>query len=143
MDSSLPNSNLLEVTNLKMYFPITRGLFRRKVGEVKAVDDVSFHIRKGETMGLVGESGCGKTTVGRCILRIYQPTGGKINFNGQDISKLPENNLNILRRQMQLIFQDPYASLDPRQSAGSIVGEPLLVHQINSRNHEYQNRLKS
>jgi ABC-type oligopeptide transport system ATPase subunit len=126
-----------------MYFPITRGLFRRKVGEVKAVDDVSFHIRKGETMGLVGESGCGKTTVGRCILRIYQPTGGKINFNGQDISKLPENNLNILRRQMQLIFQDPYASLDPRQSAGSIVGEPLLVHQINSRNHEYQNRLKS
>jgi len=129
-----PTENVIEVKNLKMYFPITRGLLRRKVGEVKAVDDVSFSIRKNETLGLVGESGCGKTTAGRCILRLYKPTSGNIIFNGTDISKMPERQIRPLRSQVGAIFQDPYGSLNPRQTARTIVGMPLIVHGMIRRN---------
>ncbi len=121
---------MVEVKNLKMYFPITRGLLRRKVADVKAVDDVSFEIRRHETLGLVGESGCGKTTVGRCILRLYQPTSGSIIFAGHDISKMPERKIKPYRKDMGMIFQDPFGSLNPRQSAGGIVGDPLIVHNM-------------
>ena len=121
---------ILDVTDLKMYFPVTRGLLRRKVADVKAVDGVSFKLLKDETLGLVGESGCGKTTIGRCVLGLYRPTEGKVLFDNEDIAALPEKKLREIRRHMALIFQDPYSSLDPRQSAGSIVGEPLKIHQI-------------
>jgi len=141
VESSIDNT-LVEVKNLKMYFPVTQGLLRRKVGDVKAVDDVSFKIKRGETLGLVGESGCGKTTVGRCILRIYQPTSGQIILEGQDITRLPWNKVRGLRRQMQLVFQDPYGSLDPRQSAGSIVGEPLKIHHFYHDPREYNKRVE-
>jgi oligopeptide/dipeptide ABC transporter ATP-binding protein len=113
-----------------MYFPITRGLLRRKVAEIKAIDDISFTIKKNETLGLVGESGCGKTTTGRCVLRLYQPTSGTISFSGTDISTLPERKIKPFRRNMGAIFQDPFGSLNPRQTAGSIVGDPLKVHQM-------------
>ena len=132
---------LLEVNNLKMYFPVTQGIFRRKVGDVKAVDDVTFKIRRGETVGLVGESGCGKTTVGRCILRIYKPTAGQIIFDGQDISNLPLSKVRSIRQKIQLVFQDPYGSLDPRQSAGSIVGESLKIHHLYQDKEEYKKRV--
>jgi peptide/nickel transport system ATP-binding protein len=115
-------------------------LRRRKVAEVRAVDDVSFTIKRGETLGLVGESGCGKTTIGRCILRVYRPTSGQIFFRGGEISSLTEERIRPLRREMQLIFQDPFSSLNPRQSAGSIVGEPLKIHQ-GVRGKEYQKRV--
>jgi peptide/nickel transport system ATP-binding protein len=138
----LPKANtLLEVNNLRMYFPVTQGIFRRKVGEVKAVDDVSFKIRKGEVMGIVGESGCGKTTIGRCILRIHRPTTGHIIFKDQDIADIPSDKVRDLRRQIQLIFQDPYSSLDPRQSAGSIVGEALKIHRLCRNKEELGNRV--
>ena len=141
MESS-PDNSLLEIKNLKMYFPVTQGIFRRKVGDVKAVDDVSFNIKKGETLGLVGESGCGKTTVGRCILRIYRPTDGQIFFKEQDITNLSLSKVKALRREIQLIFQDPYGSLDPRQSAGSIVGEAIKIHRLCSNKQEYDDRVK-
>jgi peptide/nickel transport system ATP-binding protein len=132
---------IVDVKNLKMYFPVTRGLMRRKVGDVKAVDGVSFKIKRGETLGLVGESGCGKTTVGRCILRLYRPSAGQIIFEGQDISYLPERKIRPLRCGMGTIFQDPFGSLDPRQSAGSIVGEALKVHHVVGSNHDYEERV--
>lgn len=135
-------ANIVEVTDLKMYFPVTRGLLRRKVADVKAVDDVSFHIKRGEVLGLVGESGSGKTTIGRCILRLYQPTSGQIIFQGQDISRLPEDKIRPLRRKMSLIFQDPFGSLNPRQSAGSIVGEPLIIHKLVKNDLERQERVE-
>jgi peptide/nickel transport system ATP-binding protein len=137
----LSDNTLLEVKNLKMYFPVTKGLLKKTVANVKAVDDVSFSIRKGETLGLVGESGCGKTTVARCILRLYRPTAGEVIFEGQDISSWPKNRIRPLRQKIQLIFQDPYSSLDPRQSAGNIVGEPLRIHQLTKNNDEYKQRL--
>jgi oligopeptide/dipeptide ABC transporter ATP-binding protein len=121
---------ILDVKDLKMHFPITRGLLRKKVADVKAVDGVSFSLKKGETLGLVGESGCGKTTVGRCILRLYRPTGGEILFRGEDILSASEQRIREIRGKMAPIFQDPYGSLDPRQNAGSIVGEPLRIHSI-------------
>ena len=124
-----------------MYFPVTKGLLKKVVANVKAVDDVSFTIKRGETLGLVGESGCGKTTVARCILRLYRPTAGQIIFEGQDISSWPKKKIRPLRQKMQLIFQDPYSSLDPRQSAGNIVGEPLTIHQLTKNNDEYKQRL--
>lgn len=127
------STNVVEVVNLKMYFPITRGLMRRRIGEIKAVDDVSFSIKQNETLGLVGESGCGKTTTGRCILRIYKPTSGQIVFNGTDISGMKENQLRPFRSDMGAIFQDPYGSLNPRQTARTIVGMPLIVHGIKSK----------
>jgi len=131
---------LVDVKDLKMYFPVTRGILRRKVADVKAVDGISFKIRRGETLGLVGESGCGKTTTGRCVLRLHRPTEGQILFEGQDISRWPENKIRPLRRKMSLIFQDPYGSLNPRQSAGSIVGEPLKIHHLINHS-DYEERV--
>jgi len=123
-------NNLLEIKNLKMYFPITKGLLLRKIGDIKAVDDISFYIKKNETLGLVGESGCGKTTTGRCILRLYQPTSGKILFDGADISSISNKELRPFRSNMGAIFQDPYGSLNPRQTARTIAGMPLIVHSM-------------
>ena len=121
---------LLKVEDLKMYFPVNAGVFQRRVADVKAVDGVSFYIKKGETLGLVGESGCGKTTTGRCILQLYEPTSGKVLFQEKDLTKIKRGEMRKMRRDMQLIFQDPYASLDPRMNAGNIVGEPLVVHDL-------------
>jgi oligopeptide transport system ATP-binding protein len=121
---------LIEVKNLRMFFPVLAGVLRRKVADVRAVDDISFYIKKGETLGLVGESGCGKTTTGRCILQLYQISSGEVYFEGQDLTKLKGESLRRMRRNMQLIFQDPYASLDPRMTCGDIIGEPLLVHNL-------------
>ncbi|HSK14804.1 MAG TPA: oligopeptide/dipeptide ABC transporter ATP-binding protein [Gaiellaceae bacterium] len=125
---------LVDVENLRVWFPIKSGIFLdRHVGDIKAVDDVSIRITRGETLGLVGESGCGKSTMGRAILRLYEPTGGRILFDGQDITHLKETELRPLRRRMQMIFQDPFASLNPRHSVGRIVSEPLRVHGITKR----------
>jgi peptide/nickel transport system ATP-binding protein len=125
---------LVELENLKVYFPIKSGIvLDRHVGDIRAVDDVSLTIRRGETLGLVGESGCGKSTVGRTILRLYKPTAGRILFEGRDISQLGENDLRPLRRRMQMVFQDPYASLNPRHSVGRIIGEPLRSHGLATR----------
>jgi peptide/nickel transport system ATP-binding protein len=140
--SPATNDTFVEVKNLKMYFPLTKGLLRRERAGVKAVDDVSFKIKRNGTMSLVGESGSGKTTTGRCILRIYHPTAGRIIFDGQDITQLREGKIKPLRRKMQLIFQDPYSSLDPRQTAGSIVGEPLKIHNLVSTKAEYRERVE-
>ncbi len=136
------NEAILDIEDLKMYFPVTRGLLRRKVADVKAVDGVTFKLKRGETLGLVGESGCGKTTIGRCVLRLYQPTGGQVLFEGEDISSLPESEMRRIRSNMALIFQDPYSSLDPRQSAGSIVGEPLKIHHWVGSQSEYKDRVE-
>jgi oligopeptide/dipeptide ABC transporter ATP-binding protein len=124
------NGSLLIVENLKTFFPIKKGLFRRTVGHVKAVDDVSFGIPKGKTLGLVGESGCGKTTVGRTVLRLIPATEGKVTFNGENVFAQSAAAMRQLRRHMQLIFQDPYGSLNPRLTVGNIVGEALSVHGI-------------
>ena len=122
---------LLEVRNLKMHFPVGSGFLSRKpVGYVKAVDDVSFTVKRGETLGLVGESGCGKTTTGRCILQLYKPTAGQVIFDGQDLTQLGSKGMRAKRREMQVIFQDPYSSLNPRMTAGNIIGEPLIVHGL-------------
>jgi oligopeptide/dipeptide ABC transporter ATP-binding protein len=120
--------NVLEVEDLKTYFPVRKGLLRRAVGHVHAVDGVSFAIGAGETLGLVGESGCGKTTVGRTVLRLIEPTAGVIRLGGRDITRLRRAELRPLRREMQIIFQDPFSSLNPRMRAGDIVGEPFKVH---------------
>jgi oligopeptide transport system ATP-binding protein len=124
------NEILVKVENLKKYFPITRGVFQRHVGDIKAVDGVSFFVRRSETLGLVGESGCGKTTTGRTLLQLYRPTSGEVYFEGQDLSVTKGEQLRQMRRRMQMIFQDPYASLNPRMTIGSIIGEPLEVHNI-------------
>lgn len=121
---------LLEVKELKKYFPITKGILSRVVGRVHAVDNVSFSIRPGETFGLVGESGCGKTTTGRLILRLIEPTSGEIIFDGRDINRLGPMELRRMRREMQIVFQDPMASLNPRMTVGDLVGEPLEVHNV-------------
>jgi peptide/nickel transport system ATP-binding protein len=136
------NNAILDINELKMYFPVLRGLLRRKVADVKAVDGVSFKLKQGETMGLVGESGCGKTTIGRCVLGLYKPTEGQIMFEGEDIAKYTEKKLRRIRSKMALIFQDPYSSLDPRQSAGSIVGEPLKIHNMVTAKSEFDSRVE-
>lgn len=125
---------LLVVKNLKKYFPIKEGLlFDRTVDYVRAVDDVSFEIRQGETMGLVGESGSGKSTTGYCVLELLKPTSGSVRFDGEELTTMPRNELRRMRREMQIVFQDPYSSLNPRMTIGDIVGEPLLVHKIGDR----------
>ena len=134
MTSANGSGPLVELEHLKVYFPIKSGvLLDRHVGDIRAVDDVSLQIKRGETVGLVGESGCGKSTVGRAILRLYKPTAGRILFEGRDISELGENELRPLRRRMQMVFQDPYASLNPRHSVGRIISEPLRTHGLASR----------
>ncbi len=131
MRDAAGNLPLVEVRGLAMHFPITEGvLVSRKVGDVKAVDGIDFSISRGETLGLVGESGCGKTTTGRCILRLEKPTRGQILYDGQDISRLPAKDLVGLRRRMQVIFQDPYSSLNPRMRVGDIIAEPIRVHGL-------------
>ncbi|RPI15443.1 MAG: ATP-binding cassette domain-containing protein [Ignavibacteriae bacterium] len=121
---------LLDVKNLKKYFPIKRGLFSKTIGHVKAVDDVTFTINKGETLGLVGESGCGKTTIGRALLRLIEPTDGTVIFEGKDVTKMNANDLKVIRKQMQIIFQDPYSSLNPRMTVGGMITEILKYHKI-------------
>jgi oligopeptide/dipeptide ABC transporter ATP-binding protein len=130
MEGTNAASPLLDVKDLYKYFPIHAGLFSRHVGDVKAVDGVSFSIDSGETLGLVGESGSGKTTIGRLVLRLLQETSGEIFFNGRDVTKMSRGDLRRLRREMQIIFQDPFASLNPRMTVGDIVGEPLQIHGI-------------
>ncbi len=130
MDSQV-SAPLLEVRGLRMHFAVTEGVLRRRsIGEVKAVDGIDFTIRRGETLGLVGESGCGKTTTGRCILRLEQPTSGEILYDGTDLAKLDRKALMAMRRRIQVIFQDPYSSLNPRMKVGEIIAEPMKVHGI-------------
>ena len=132
--SQVVDDPLVEIEDLRVWFKVTSGIvLDRHVGDVKAVDGVSFSIARGETVGLVGESGCGKSTLGRAILRLYAPTGGRIVFDGVDITKASENELHPIRRKMQMVFQDPYASLNPRHSVGRIVGEPMRTHRATSR----------
>jgi len=125
-------ADLLTVKNLKKYYPITGGVLGREIGTVKAVDDVSFSVRKGETLGLVGESGCGKSTTGRSILRLIEPTDGEIIFDGKNVSSMSREELRKVRRDMQIVFQDPFASLNPRHNVEKIMEEPLIVHGIGS-----------
>src|SRR6266566_5248455 len=133
---------LLEVKHLKKHFPIKGGVFSKTIGYVYAVDDINFTLAKGETLGLVGESGCCKSTTGRTILRLIEPTAGAIYFEGQDITTLDKSAMRALRREMQIIFQDPYASLNPRMTVGSIIGEPLEIHKI-AKGSEKEERVAS
>ena len=133
---------LLEVKDLKMHFPISSGmLFSRTTAYVKAVDGISFTVKRGETLGLVGESGCGKTPPGRCILQLYKPTAGQVIFEGQDLVELKSKQMRLMRREMQVIFQDPYSSLNPRMTAGNIIGEPLIVHGLTKGKNEYREKV--
>jgi oligopeptide transport system ATP-binding protein len=125
------SGDLVQIRDLQMHFPVTKGIIlQRQVGAVKAVDGVSFNIKKGETLGLVGESGCGKSTTGRAILQLYRPTGGSVIFQGTDLTKLKGEEMRRMRRKVQMIFQDPYASLNPRMTVGDIIGEPIKVHNL-------------
>lgn len=126
----MDNKALISIKNLKMYFPIKKGLFGKQISYVKAVDDVSFEIMKGETLGLVGESGCGKTTTGRTIIKLYEPTSGEIIYDGVDIAKFTPNQMLPYRKKMQMIFQDPYASLNPRMTVADIIGEAIDIHKL-------------
>ena len=132
---------LLEVKNLKKYFPIRKGLLGNKISYVKSVDNVSFSINKGETLGLVGESGCGKTTTGRTVLKLYEPTSGEIIYNGIDIAPFKPSQIKEYRKKMQMIFQDPYASLNPRMTVGDIIGEPIDIHNLYTGN-DRKDRIK-
>jgi len=133
--------SLLRIRNLKKYFPVRSGLFSRETAHVHAVDDVSFDIAEGETLGLVGESGCGKSTTGRAILRLIEPTSGEIWFRDRDVTKLGERSMRHLRKEIQMIFQDPYSSLDPRMTVGSIIGEALLVHRMAANRNAREERV--
>lgn len=138
---------LLDVKDLVMHFPLTQGIiFQRKVGAVQAVDGISFSMRKGETLGLVGESGCGKSTTGRAILQLYKPTAGNVIFRGQDLTTLDGGEMRKMRRYLQMIFQDPYASLNPRMTVGNIIAEPMQIHNLapkNERNQKVQDLLET
>jgi oligopeptide transport system ATP-binding protein len=129
---------LIEVKDLKKYFPVRKKFFKRKTSYNKAVDNISFGIKRGETLGLVGESGCGKTTCGRTILKLYEPTGGKIIYDGIDITNIHDNQMLNYRRKMQVIFQDPYASLDPRMTVGDIVGEAIEIHKLMEKKEKHE-----
>jgi oligopeptide transport system ATP-binding protein len=133
---------LLEVTGLRTWFPITAGVLQRTVAHVRAVDGVDLSIRQGETLGLVGESGCGKSTLGRSILRLVEPTAGEVRFKGQDLTRLSASEMRRKRRDMAMIFQDPFASLDPRQTVGEIVGEPLDIHGLSQNRRQRQDRIQ-
>ena len=130
--------NILEVKNLKMWFPVnSRGILPKHIGDVKAVDDVTISVRQGETLGVVGESGCGKTTLGRSIMQVYDVTGGEIFFEGTELTTLKAKEMRAMRRRMQMIFQDPYSSLNPRMTAGNIIGEPIQIHGLASSKEDY------
>ena len=136
------NGHLIDVHDLKMHFPVRTGIIiQRTVAHVRAVDGVSFFIRPGETLGLVGESGCGKTTTGRCILQLYRPTSGLVLFEGEDLCQMKSRELRRMRRRMQVIFQDPYSSLNPRMTAGNIIGEPLVIHGMGGSRREYREQV--
>ncbi len=135
------SENLIEVRGLKKYFPIKRGLFGRTVGNVRAVDDVSFSIRRGETLGLVGESGCGKTTTGRSILRLVEPTAGSVKFEGREVTTMKAGEMREIRRQMQIIFQDPYSSLNPRITIGNMLAEIIRFHKLRKTDREVNDRV--
>ena len=129
---------LVDVQDMKIYFPVTAGfLISRKIADNKAVDGVTFNVRRGETLGLVGESGCGKSTTGRALLQLYKPTGGKIVFDGTDMTRARGENMRLLRRRMQMIFQDPYASLNPRMSVRDIIDEPMLIHKLGNKQERH------
>src|SRR5207342_3404149 len=131
VQTATDNNDLLVVEDVKKHFPITRGIiFQKEVASVKAVDGVSFSVKQGETLGVVGESGCGKSTMARCVMRLLEPTAGRIEFEGQDITHLSRERMRPVRRELMMVFQDPYASLNPRKRVGFIVGEPIEVHQI-------------
>ncbi len=132
------NEIILEAKNIKKHFPIRKGLLLRQVASVKAVDDVTLTVRKGETLGLVGESGCGKSTLGRTLIRLYEPTGGSIQFEGQDFLALKGEALRLKRKNMQMIFQDPYASLDPRMTVGQIIRQPMDIHNVGTSEERNQ-----
>ena len=134
---------IVRVDDIRMYFPVTSGIiFQRKVADVKAVDGVSFEIKRGETLGLVGESGCGKTTLGRVILMLYKPTSGEVIFEGQDLTRMNPGDIRRMRRRMQMIFQDPYASLNPRMTIGSIIAEPIVIHGLAKSRNERRERVQ-
>src|SRR3954454_3282098 len=136
------SGDLVQIRDLQMHFPVTKGIIlQRQVGAVKAVDGVSFNIKKGETLGLVGESGCGKSTTGRAILQLYRPTGGEVLFQGTDLTKLKGEEMRRMRRKVQMIFQDPYASLNPRMTVGDIIGKPIRVHNLR-RGKEVRTRVQ-
>jgi oligopeptide transport system ATP-binding protein len=132
---------LLRVWNLTKEFPVQSGLFRRQAASVHAVDGVDFHIDSGETLGLVGESGCGKSTTGRCVLRLIEPTSGEITFEGRNVIALDAGEMRTLRRDIQIIFQDPYASLNPRMTVGAIIGEALIIHQLTKTKRQFEERI--
>lgn len=137
------SETLIEVKDLKMYFPVTKGIvLRRKIGDVKAVDGLTFSIRKGETLGLVGESGCGKSTTGRALIQLYKPTTGEVIFHGTDLTKLAPEQMRQMRRKVQMIFQDPYASLNPRMTVGDIIAEPIVVHNLRKGKEAVRERVQ-
>lgn len=138
----LENNVLLKVKKLKKYFPVRGGILSKIIGYVQAVDEISFNIKEGETLGLVGESGCGKTTTGRTIIRLLEPTAGEVDFKGEDIFKLNKEEIRKARRNIQIIFQDPFGSLNPRMTVGEIVGESLVIHKIVKNNKEKDERVK-
>ncbi|MFM2308283.1 MAG: hypothetical protein RLY87_403 [Chloroflexota bacterium] len=137
------SETLIDVKDLKMYFPVTKGVvLRRKVGDVKAVDGLTFSIRQGETLGLVGESGCGKSTTGRALIQLYKPTTGEVIFHGTDLTKLSHEQMRQMRRKVQMIFQDPYASLNPRMTVGDIIAEPIMVHGLRKGKEAVRERVQ-